>query len=287
MAASSQKRHSILFVDDEEGVRLTLPVVLERRGFEVHAAATIEEALAEINSRRYDVLLCDLNIEKPGDGFLIITAMRHLQPGCVTLLLTGYPSLETALEAIRAQVDDYFIKPADTETLVGAITKKLQSRPPEHGKQMNRLFTILRENVAPVTADILARMKSDPATAAVPLSDEERVDHLPTIFRALVEQLENNRDQISKEALEFSLAHGKKRREQGYDLRMALRDFHLVEEAVDDFLRHNFLPQWSAESFADLARLTKSLHVLTLESAKAYQVAPPAARSLHRKRGAS
>jgi YesN/AraC family two-component response regulator len=56
--------------------------------------------------------------------------MRRTQPKCVTLILTGYPGFETALEALRNQVDDYLIKPADIPTLVNLIEKKLEQRKP-------------------------------------------------------------------------------------------------------------------------------------------------------------
>jgi ActR/RegA family two-component response regulator len=61
---------------------------------------------------------------------MVVNAMRSTQPNCVTLILTGYPGLETALEAIRNQVDDYLIKPADVPTLVSLIEKKLQQHKP-------------------------------------------------------------------------------------------------------------------------------------------------------------
>src|SRR2546430_17701349 len=52
----------LLFVDDEEGIRNTLPTILERRGFDVRVAASVPEALAEIRTHKFDVLLSDLNI---------------------------------------------------------------------------------------------------------------------------------------------------------------------------------------------------------------------------------
>src|SRR5207302_90531 len=78
MAFTTTTRKRLLFVDDEEGIRLTLPPVLEQQGFEVRVAATVPEALVEINSYPFDVLITDLNIGAQGDGFLVISAMRHL-----------------------------------------------------------------------------------------------------------------------------------------------------------------------------------------------------------------
>jgi two-component system OmpR family response regulator len=120
----------ILFVDDEPGIRLTMPEVLRQHGFSVTAVGTVNEALAEITSAQFDVLISDLNFDHPVDGFIVVSAMRRTQPNCVTLILTGYPGFDSALKALRNQVDDYLIKPADVPTLVSLIEKKLQQRTP-------------------------------------------------------------------------------------------------------------------------------------------------------------
>ena len=60
----------ILFVDDEESIRITLPPVLREKGFEVEVAGSMAEALVEINSEKFDVLIADLNLAEEGDGFL-------------------------------------------------------------------------------------------------------------------------------------------------------------------------------------------------------------------------
>jgi signal transduction histidine kinase len=128
MAPLPNSKPRLLFVDDEESIRLTLPPVLQEKGFEVQVASNVPEALVEINSSRFDALITDLNIAEQGDGFLVVSAMRHLQPHCVNLILTGYPAVETAVQAIRSQVDDYLTKPSDVDSLVTTINQKLQSR---------------------------------------------------------------------------------------------------------------------------------------------------------------
>jgi len=118
----------LLFVDDEEGIRTTLPTILERRGFDVRVAANVHEALSEIRSHKFDVLLSDLNIGEDGDGFTVIRAMRRAHPNCIAILLTGYPAFETAVQAIEDEVDGYLVKPADIDSLVSTIERKLRSR---------------------------------------------------------------------------------------------------------------------------------------------------------------
>src|SRR4051812_42772037 len=101
----------ILLVDDEESIRITLSALLQSYGFKVTTAASVAIALSLITQYRYDVLLADLNIGQTGDGFAVISAMRSTQPHAVRMILTGYPAFESALEAIRQDVDEYLIKP--------------------------------------------------------------------------------------------------------------------------------------------------------------------------------
>src|SRR5438132_10401652 len=70
----------LLFVDDEEGIRATLPLLLRARGFDVRVAANVAEALLEMRTHNFDVLLSDLNIGKDDDGFTVVQAMRSSHP---------------------------------------------------------------------------------------------------------------------------------------------------------------------------------------------------------------
>src|SRR5256886_9308656 len=108
---------NILFVDDEDSIRLTLPPLLQSYGFDVTSAATVAEALGLITRHKFDVLISDLNIGHPGDGFTVVSVMRSHQPHAFRFILTAYPAFESALEAIREEVDAYFAKPPETDVL--------------------------------------------------------------------------------------------------------------------------------------------------------------------------
>src|ERR1700753_2185426 len=136
----------LLFVDDDDALRTALGAVLMHHGFLLTAVSSVPEALELISTRRFDVLLSDLNVGEPGDGFTVVSAMRRVQPHACTFILTGYPDLETAIQAIRSQVDDYFSKPLQIDQLLQAISSVRGARR-EPGKTLplRKISHILRD----------------------------------------------------------------------------------------------------------------------------------------------
>src|SRR4051812_7132489 len=115
----------VLLVDDDAGIRTSLQEILRKEGFEVTVCASVSEGLAEINSKAFDALISDLNIGEPSDGFTVVSAMRRTQPQAITLIMTGFPAFDSALEAIRQQVDAYLMKPTDVRELLGLLRSGL------------------------------------------------------------------------------------------------------------------------------------------------------------------
>jgi ActR/RegA family two-component response regulator len=251
---------NLLFVDDEPAIRETLPTILKMHGFETTAVANVTEALKEITSRSFDVLISDLNIGEPGDGFTVVSAMRRVQPKCLTFILTGYPALETALKAIRTQVDDYIVKPASIPSLIAAIEGKLK-----------RLSNILRENVQNIMDRTLANMKAEPNLAALPLTDQERTDHIPPMLKELAEMLDSERpEQGSSELLHSSKAHGEMRFRQGYSIDMLVMGGRLLVRAINDVVQENLLSIDLSNLMLDLKWLDESLALQLEETIRAY-----------------
>ena len=118
----------LLCVDDEEIIRETLCLALNQNGFDVKLAASVPEALAQINDSEFDVLISDLNIENKGDGFDVIDVMGKIQPNCIKLVMTGYPAIDNGLRSAVIEVDDYFIKPVDIDALIKTINQRLLRR---------------------------------------------------------------------------------------------------------------------------------------------------------------
>src|SRR5437867_3790660 len=168
----------ILFVDDEDSIRLTLPPLLQSYGFEVTAAATVAEALGLITQHKFDVLISDLNIGHPGDGFTVVSAMRTHQPDALRFILTAYPAFESALDAIREEVHDYLIKPTETEVLVEKIRSKLAQRSPDQSRIRQRLTQVIRANRESIVEKWLQAVKTDSEISSIPVPDSERKEHV-------------------------------------------------------------------------------------------------------------
>jgi len=82
----------VLLVDDDDAVRAMMSEGLQRKGFEVTTAASVAEALRRIATESFDVLITDLHMPDPGDGFTVVSAMRHSQPNALTMLVSGFTS---------------------------------------------------------------------------------------------------------------------------------------------------------------------------------------------------
>src|ERR1700722_17591650 len=205
----------LLFVDDDEALRRALGAVLTHHGFDLTAVSSVPEALELISSRKFDVLLSDLNIGEPGDGFTVVSAMRRVQPDACTFILTGYPDLETAIQAIRSQVDDYFSKPLHVDRLVGAVSAvRSGQRPPGKSLPTRKAAQFLRELPPVICNRWLPQVLADPELAALPLSEAERSDHIPDMMDELIRRLEGPQEELSDEATEAARKHGKLRYQQ-------------------------------------------------------------------------
>jgi len=146
---------------------------LQNRGFEVRSAASVPEALAAINRQTFDILLSDLNVSEEGDGFTIVHAMRTANPKCITILLTGYPAFESAVEAIHHEVDDYFVKPADVESLIAShIREDITPVPSEEAIGNLKFGDCLPPSIA---GEVFAARFNDPEAIAAIRREPMRV----------------------------------------------------------------------------------------------------------------
>lgn len=122
------KRHRVLIVDDEEGIRFSLKRLLSRDRFEAEAAASGEEALALLRDTAFDLVILDLRLGGRTDGMRVLEAVKWRWPETAVIILTAYGSLESAMEAIREGVDGYLLKPCEMDELQQAVHEALARR---------------------------------------------------------------------------------------------------------------------------------------------------------------
>ncbi len=117
----------ILIVDDEESVLLTMQAILERDGYEVVTASKGGAALDLVERDAFDLVLTDLRLDDL-DGLSILAEVRRRSPDTVAIMLTGYASMESAVQALREGAYDYLIKPCDVEDLRATVARGLERR---------------------------------------------------------------------------------------------------------------------------------------------------------------
>jgi two-component system, sensor histidine kinase len=118
---------TVLIVEDEEAVAFTLREILVQDGYDVHDVNSTAAALAKLDEEKFDVALLDLRVGEDS-GLTVLSRLRETSPRTVALILTGYGSLETAIEAMRNGAFDYLLKPCDVQELKAAITRGLDQR---------------------------------------------------------------------------------------------------------------------------------------------------------------
>jgi len=121
---------SLLVVDDEQGILDVVGRFARRAGFEVVACPGGHEAIAQLRTRHADVAMVDLRMPDIG-GLDVIRAIREIDPRCQTVLMTGYATVDTAVEAIKLGAMDYLSKPLQREKLEAALmrTRPAQTSP--------------------------------------------------------------------------------------------------------------------------------------------------------------
>ena len=124
-AGSAERRWGeLLLVDDDAVFAQVLGRALNARGFSVRTAASLDEAVAQLSSGEGfapDFAILDLNLAG-SSGLKLIGALRQASPECRIVVLTGYASISTAVDAIKLGADQYLAKPIEVEAIVRALT---------------------------------------------------------------------------------------------------------------------------------------------------------------------
>lgn len=118
---------SILVVDDELLIRDLLYDFFTGQGWEISVAEDGEKALAMTRNKKFDLILSDIKMPQM-DGLTLSSHVRQSTPEMPIVLMTGYPSVDSAVAALRSKVNDYVIKPFNITHLFKLLESLVQDR---------------------------------------------------------------------------------------------------------------------------------------------------------------
>ena len=238
MGKRSSGMSRILVAEDDDSVREMLRAALERDGFDVVAVATVREALSRIATEDFDALLSDLHMPHAGDGFTVVSAMRHTHPKAITLILSGYPEIGEALAAIRLQADQVLAKPIQISVLRETIHRKLANPVPHMPVPTQTVASILEHNLDATIQDWMALVEHNEELICIPLNFEDRTGHLPNLIADLIYRL--RLPQTEKAAISTpARQHGDLRRQQGYTAAMVVEESRILQVSIFNTLQNN------------------------------------------------
>jgi len=121
------EKKSILIVDDDKSLLTSLAQILTNEGYQVDTADTGQKAVEKSKTQFYHLLLLDIKLPDM-EGTQLLTAIKDTTPKMVKIIITGYPSLDNAIEAVNKNADGYVIKPIDINKLLDTIKKHLRQQ---------------------------------------------------------------------------------------------------------------------------------------------------------------
>lgn len=248
----------VLLVDDEPAILTTFEQILRGEGFVVVTASNVADGLAAMQAQAFDALITDLNIGQPADGFTLVSAMRRVQPDAVTFIITGFPAFDTALEAIRSQVDDYFVKPMDIGALLRALHNRLDAPKRHVPIPVRRVGVIVSARKDQIVLDWTRRFRAECERAA-PLPDDELIDSVPEIVQEMARTAMSGQKEVSETAMKAAKDHGEFRCRQGFPVDVFLRESRVLRQAVLYHVHSAMLEINLSYVFEDLALMSDSL----------------------------
>ncbi|MBU0481790.1 MAG: sigma 54-interacting transcriptional regulator [Proteobacteria bacterium] len=219
----------ILVVDDEESLRLTFQMFLAKEGYgPVDVASTFEEAISLINEHTFDLIISDIVLE----GNSGIDLLRHLKETgatCPVVMVTGYPNIESASEAVRLGAFDYISKPVKKDGLLRVARmalqqyslwkekEKLQQDKERYRQYMEAIFRSVRDAIITVDSELRLVEMNDTAkewTRDIPeVAIGAPLSSIPGTFGKIctkdAEKVIHERNEVHEHRIECDFDHGR------------------------------------------------------------------------------
>jgi DNA-binding NtrC family response regulator len=142
----------ILVVDDDEGIRKTLSAILQDEGYEVDTAESGKEAILKSNAGFYNLALIDVRLLDM-QGTELLTRIKDTVPRMRKIIITGYPTVHNAMEAVNRNADAYLLKPFDMGKLLFVIKDQLRKQKEEMDFSQDRITDFIETRVRELEAE--------------------------------------------------------------------------------------------------------------------------------------
>ncbi len=136
----------ILIVDDDENIRKVLTAILEDEGYTVESVDIARKAIERARKRFYNLALIDIRLPDM-EGIELLTKMRDTKPKMRKIIITGYPSLQNAIEAVNRGADAYILKPFDMEKVLKTIEEELRKQKEEKKYSQEKVAEFIETRV--------------------------------------------------------------------------------------------------------------------------------------------
>jgi len=136
----------ILIVDDDENIRKVLTTILEEEGYDVESVDTAKKAIERTKRKFYNLALIDIRLPDM-EGIELLTRMKDATPRMRKIIITGYPTLQNAIEAVNRGADAYILKPFYMEKVLATITEQLRKQEEEKKYSQEKVTEFIETRV--------------------------------------------------------------------------------------------------------------------------------------------
>lgn len=136
----------ILIIDDDENIRKVLTTILEDEGYDVESVDTAKKAIERTRRKFYNLALIDIRLPDM-EGIELLTKMKNTTPKIRKIIITGYPTLQNAVEAVNRGADAYIMKPFDMEKVLEEIKDQLKKQQNEKRYSQEKVAEFIETRV--------------------------------------------------------------------------------------------------------------------------------------------
>jgi DNA-binding NtrC family response regulator len=142
----------ILVVDDDESIRRVLTAILEDQGYTVESVDTARKAIQKTKRKIYNLTLIDIRLPDM-EGIQLLKRMRETTPKIRKIIITGYPTLKNAVEAVNKGADAYIVKPFDMEKVLKTIKEQLKRQEEAKRYSQEKVAEFIKTRVMELEAE--------------------------------------------------------------------------------------------------------------------------------------